>query len=285
MSEAKFVLELLDRYARAPDARAKLRELKESLDKYELSETERRDIEALIEHELGSTGEEKEKEIYVRTARCPKCGEIWEDHESVEMGEVSLWRCKAGYSVAEVVDYRAKVIFKDWDDAERFKECYLSSEQSFGDIEDCYDKVKGIVGRGEVKSEGEGEAVEEVSDNEAKMVELVTSFKTNPDGLADIVENGISPELKAKFAAAIRARLERSGAVEAMDWEKNVGEILERCEKAGGIAQFRTRYASKRFEDREHPGRFLVLFICYGRHWGTWLCSVPLKDVERLEAD
>ncbi len=287
MSEADFVWELLDRYARAPDAKVKLRELKETLDKYELSETERRDIEAVIEHELGS-GEEKEKEIYVRTARCPKCGEIWEDHEPVLMGSiVGIWRCKtgAGYIHAEVIDYRAHVFFDDYADAERFMECYLSSEQSFGDIEDCYDKVKGIVGRGEVKSEGEGEAVEEVSDNEAKMVELVTSFKTNPDGLADIVENGISPELKVKFAAAIRARMERTGAIGAMDWEKNVGEILERCEKAGGIAQFRTRYASKRFEDREHPGRFLVLFICYGRHWSTWLCSVPLKDVERLEAD
>jgi len=198
MSEADFVWELLDRYARAPDAKAKLQELKETLDKYELSETDRRDIEAVIEHELGSTGEEKEKEMY---------------------------------------------------------------------------------------SEGKGEAVEEVLGNEAKLVELVTSFKTNPDGLADIVEDGISPALKVKFAAAIRARMERTGAVGAIDWEKNVGEILERCEKGGGIPQFRTRYASERFEDREHPERFLVLFICYGRHWGQWLCSVPLEDVERLEAD
>lgn len=122
-------------------------------------------------------------------------------------------------------------------------------------------------------------------DHEAKIAEIILTLKTNPDGLADALEEGISPELKARFADLIAARLERKGLIESIDWERNVSAYLERCERQGGIPMYRTRYAGKRFEDREHPGAYLVLFICYGRKWSQWFCGVPLNDIERLEAE
>jgi hypothetical protein len=121
------------------------------------------------------------------------------------------------------------------------------------------------------------------SDHEAKLAEILVTLKTNPDGLADALEEGISPEFKARFADLIRARLERKGLIESIDWERNVSDYLGKCEEQGGIPMYRTRYLG-RFEDREHPGKYLVLFICYGKKWSVWFNAVPIADIERLEA-
>jgi len=119
------------------------------------------------------------------------------------------------------------------------------------------------------------------NDPEIRTIELLTVIKTNPD----VLEEELSPEMKTKIANVIRARMERKGALEAMDFEKEVGYCLARCEDKGGIPQLRTRYASERFEDREHPGRFLVLFVCYGKGWSQWFDNVSIEDIEKLESD
>jgi len=118
---------------------------------------------------------------------------------------------------------------------------------------------------------------------EAKLVELLITFKTNPDGLPEAIEEGISPEMRGRLAEMIRKRLERTGTVEAIDWSANVSKLLEKCEDAGGVPMFRTKYLSERFKDPEYPGKYLCLFICYARRWSQWLNNVPLEDIERLE--
>lgn len=123
------------------------------------------------------------------------------------------------------------------------------------------------------------------SEPEAKLAEIIVTLKTNPDGLADVIEEGLSPEMKEKVAALIRTRLARKGFIESIDWERNVADYIERCEQEGGICQFRTRYAGKRFEDSQNPGKYLVLFICYGKRWSQWFGKVSEEDVERLEED
>ena len=93
---------------------------------------------------------------------------------------------------------------------------------------------------------------------------------------------------KSLFAKIIRSRLYKTGIVEAVDWEENVADWIEACREAGGVVMFRTRYAGKRFEDPEHPGRYLVLGICYSPEKpcpSTWFKNVPEEDVERLEMD
>ena len=119
------------------------------------------------------------------------------------------------------------------------------------------------------------------NDPEIRTIELLTVIKTNPD----MLEEELSPEMKTKIANVIRARMERKGALEVMDFEKEVGYCLARCEDKGGIPQLRTRYAGERFEDREHPGRFLVLFVCYGKGWSQWFDNVSIEDIEKLESD
>lgn len=132
---------------------------------------------------------------------------------------------------------------------------------------------------------GEDKKDQPKSEPEAKLAEIIVTLKTNPDGLADAIEEGISPEMKEKLAATIRARMARKGFIDAIDWERNVAKNIERCERQGGICQFRTRYAGERFEDTQNPGKYLVLFICYGKRWSQWFENVSEEDVERLEAD
>jgi len=127
--------------------------------------------------------------------------------------------------------------------------------------------------------------IEVPNDYEVKTIEILTTLKANPDGLSDVLEEELSPEMKTKIANVIRARMERKGALEAMDFEREIGYCLARCEDKGGIPQLRTRYAGERFEDREHPGRFLVLFVCYGKGWSQWFDNVSIEDIEKLESD
>jgi len=140
-------------------------------------------------------------------------------------------------------------------------------------------------GRPSLDSPATRSGEEHGSDNEAKIAELLVTFKTNPDGLAGAIEESLSPQVKARLSDTIRARLEKKGLIESIDWERNVSAYLDRCERQGAIPMYRTRYAGKRFEDREHPGEYLVLFICYGRKWSQWFNNVPLEDIERLEAE
>jgi len=123
------------------------------------------------------------------------------------------------------------------------------------------------------------------SEHEAKLTEILAAFKTNPDGLAEAIDEGISPEMKKKLAELIRARLERKGLIEAIDWERNVAKYIDRCEKEGGIVMMRTRYSGERFEDRENPGKYLVLMICYSKRWSQWFGNCSLSDIEKLEMD
>ena len=122
------------------------------------------------------------------------------------------------------------------------------------------------------------------SNHEAKIAEILVTLKTNPDGISDALEEAISPAMREKLGELIRARLERKGLIEAIDWGDNVKDFLERCEEQGGVPMFRTRYLG-RFEDREHPGKYLVLFICYNKKWSQWFNNVSLEDIERLELE
>jgi len=123
------------------------------------------------------------------------------------------------------------------------------------------------------------------NDSEIRTIEILTTLKANPDGLTDLLEEELSPEMKTKIADVIRAGMERKGFIEAMDFEREIGYCLTRCEEKGGIPQLRTKYASKRFEDREHPGRYLVLFVCYGKGWSQWFNNVSIEDIEKMESD
>jgi hypothetical protein len=71
--------------------------------------------------------------------------------------------------------------------------------------------------------------------------------------------------------------------VEAIDWSANVSRILEKCELAGGVPMFRTKYLAERLKDPDHPGKYLCLFICEGRKWSQLLNNVPLEEIEKLE--
>lgn len=122
---------------------------------------------------------------------------------------------------------------------------------------------------------------EQHNDSEIRTIELLTVIKTDPD----VLEEELSPEMKTKIANVIRARMERKGFIEAIDFEKEIGYCLARCEEKGGTPQLRTRYAGERFEDREHPGRFLVLFVCYDKGWSQWFNNVSIEDIEKLESD
>lgn len=122
---------------------------------------------------------------------------------------------------------------------------------------------------------------EQHNDPEIRTIELLTIIKTDPD----VLEEELSPEMKTKIANVIRARMERKGTIKAMDFEREIGYCLARCEDKAGTPQLRTRYAGERFEDREHPGRFLVLFVCYGKGWSQWFDNVSIEDIEKLESD
>lgn len=128
---------------------------------------------------------------------------------------------------------------------------------------------------------------EKKSGPDAKLIEILVSFKTNPDGLAEALEEALPEERREFFADLIRKRLEESADLEAIDWAANVAEWQEGCERAMGITMYRTRYI-KRFEDPKHPGRYMVLGICYSPkvkpYKSQWFCNVPLEDIERLEA-
>lgn len=157
------------------------------------------------------------------------------------------------------------------------------------EVEEEEEMLKRGIGGKYRESEDLDEEVEKTievpNDSEIKTIEILTTLKTNPDGLTELFEEELSPEMKTKIANAIRARMERKGAIEAMDFEREIGYCLARCEDKGGIPQLRTRYASERFEDREHPGRFLVLFVCYGKGWSQWFNNVSIEDIEKLESD
>jgi hypothetical protein len=126
----------------------------------------------------------------------------------------------------------------------------------------------------------------ELSGPDAKLIEILVSFRTNPDGLAEALEEALPEERREFFADLIRKRLEESAELEAIDWAANVAEWQEGCEAAMGTPMYRTRYI-KRFEDPKHPGRYMVLGICYSPrikpHKSQWFCNVPIEDVERLE--
>jgi hypothetical protein len=127
---------------------------------------------------------------------------------------------------------------------------------------------------------------EKISGPDAKLIEILVSFKTNPDGLAEALEAALPEERREFFADLIRKRLEESAEVEAIDWAANVAKWQDGCETAMGTPMFRTRYI-KRFEDPKHPGRYMVLGICYSPkvkpHKAQWFHNVPIEDVERLE--
>ena len=139
----------------------------------------------------------------------------------------------------------------------------------------------------EEKRTEEGEREERIEAGpEARLIELLVTFKTNPDGLAEALERALPEERRKFFADLIRERLEKSAGVEAIDWTTNVAKWQKGCEEAKGIPMYRTRYLG-RFKDPEHPGRYMVLGICYSPkerpYKSQWFNNVPLEDVERLE--
>jgi len=143
----------------------------------------------------------------------------------------------------------------------------------------------------EVEEEERGTEEEEREERieagpEARLIELLVTFKTNPDGLAEALERALPEERREFFADLIRERLEKSAGVEAIDWTTNVAKWQKGCEEAKGIPMYRTRYLG-RFKDPEHPGRYMVLGICYSPkerpYKSQWFNNVPLEDVERLE--
>ena len=85
----------------------------------------------------------------------------------------------------------------------------------------------------------------------------------------------------------IRKRLAQSAEIKAIDWGANVGEWQKGCEEAMGIPMYRTRYLKRRFDDPEHPGKYMVLAICYSPkarpYKSEWFNNVPLEDIEHLE--
>jgi len=91
------------------------------------------------------------------------------------------------------------------------------------------------------------------------------------------------------FAMLIRELIYHGGLRRAVDWSKHE-EFEEKCVESGGVVQYKTRYAGMRFPDPNHPGRYLVLAICYGGRRGyspnsMWFNNVPEDVVERLERD
>ena len=145
------------------------------------------------------------------------------------------------------------------------------------EIERLIDKGLGSTAKEEIKIES--------PNHEAKIAEILVTLKTNPDGISDALEEAISPEMREKLADLIRVRMERKGLIESIDWGRNVADYIDRCEKEHGTVMMRTRYATDRFEDKEHPGRFLVLMVCYSRRWSQWFGNCPLSDIEKLERD
>ena len=131
-------------------------------------------------------------------------------------------------------------------------------------------------------------STEEIPEPEAKLIEILVAFKTNPDGIAEALEAALPEEKKEFFADLIRKRLEQSAEIEAIDWATNVTEWQKGCEEAMGIPMYRTRYLKRRFEDPEHPDKYMVLAICYSPkarpYKSEWFNNVPLEDIEHLEA-
>lgn len=123
---------------------------------------------------------------------------------------------------------------------------------------------------------------EESESEESKTEETQTTPKTEVTG--DELRR-----LPDFFAKIIYNRMYDKAKEVAIDWATHVVGFIEVCEKRGGIPMFRTRYAGQRFPDPEHPGKYMVLGICYGheipRLKGVWFDNVPLDDVERLESD
>jgi hypothetical protein len=149
------------------------------------------------------------------------------------------------------------------------------------EIPEYYTRLKRMEEQAQLTSD-EHKVIEVEPD--AKLVEILISFKTtNPDGIVETIEEAISPETRRKLAELIRSRLEKTAFDLAIDFEKNVARILDKCEKEEGVPMFRTRYAGERFKDPENPERYMVLFICYGRHWSQWFWNVSEEDIIRLE--
>lgn len=151
--------------------------------------------------------------------------------------------------------------------------------------------LSSTISRGEVKGERgreEEEGEEEKISPEAKLIELISSLKTNPDGIAKALEAALPEEKKVFFADLIRKRLEERAGTEAIDWASNVVSWQKGCERAMGVPMFRTRYLKQRFEDPEHPGKYMVLGVCYSpktRYKSQWFNNVPIEDIERLERE
>lgn len=253
-----FVRALLDTYKASANETIKqmnLEELRDTLGEYDLSEEEQEEIKHAINKELKGMGispaEEAKEEVFVRYWMDGVTGEVLDQvHESL-------------------TDFRGRT--PNW----RGRLVPIS---------------KGIYEILEKYSEEIVEAVngDEIEVNpEAKLIELINNFKTNPDGIAEALEAALPEEKREFFADLIRKRLEQSAEIEAIDWGANVAEWQKGCEEAMGIPMYRTRYLKRRFEDPEHSGKYMVLAICYSPkarpYKSEWFNNVPLEDIEHLE--
>ena len=264
MTEKPYLLSLIGAYSEAND-RGSLKTLKESLSNYELTNDEREEIERLIDKGLGGRktrpGALDRGEIDVGWGKQYYCV----DCDAFLCGKCALKHWDKGHVITLEYDYYGE------GEIEKFycEECDVEEERER--------LMKGLV----PSSSSEGIKTE----HEAKIAEILVTLKTNPDGISDALEEAISPEMREKLADLIRVRMERKGLIESIDWGKNVADYIDRCEKEHGTVMMRTRYATDRFEDKEHPGRFLVLMVCYSRRWSQWFGNCPLSDIEKLERD
>lgn len=266
-ADFEFVKTLLDTYKAGINEAVKqisLEGFRDALDTgtYDLSDEEKSEIKSEINKELEEMGVIVKAEVEDELFK-----EGWGLHiEKVTIGEA---REHIRVMKSEEPEYEWKTVKRP----DGLLDVYVRTKNNSEELEEVPSFKEAL-----------GDKTEK-SDPEAKLAEIIVTLKTNPDGLSDTIEEGISPEMKEKISAAIRTRMARKGFIEAIDWERNVANCIGRCEQEGGICQFRTRYAGKRFEDSQNPGKYLVLFICYGKRWSQWFGNVSEEDVERLEAD
>jgi len=88
------------------------------------------------------------------------------------------------------------------------------------------------------------------------------------------------------WAKIIYNNMYKRAKMAAIDWS-NMERIREECIRRGGYPMFKTRYAGNRFPDPEHPNKFMVLMVCWGREQppmkAVWFDNVSLEDIEELE--
>ena len=305
-----FVRALLDTYKASANETIKqmnLEELRDTLGEYDLSEEEREEIKHTINKELKGMGispaeeakREKPEKLFERLKEEFPVEEVQTDPEV----QTAFFEWLGNY-IRDVHGWRTReetdeeLFLKEFEEGvDRYKIrkiCFetldMLESDNFHTEKDALENLlitrldivlapKGRCGEGK-------KAVTEV-EPEAKLIEILGAFKTNPDGIAEALEAALPEEKKEFFADLIRKRLEQSAEIEAIDWATNVADWQKGCEEAMGVPMYRTRYLKRRFEDPEHPGKYMVLAICYSPkarpYKSEWFNNVPLEDIEHLE--